>query len=148
MVHGSALNRGTPETPGVMVRKILLVVIVIEALTFLTAALLHSGIEIPLIHEPKIIPAMIVEGSCGIFLAISAYAIGMHKKRAWKTAIYADIFSIAGVLLGIIALALGRGPTTELNYIYHRTILSVLMIMLIILFTSRVKSELNQPQGR
>jgi len=37
-----------------------------------------------------------------------------------------------------------RGPTTELNYYYHRSILLVLIIMLVILVTPKVKKALKR----
>ncbi len=131
-----------------MTTNIIFVVIVLEALTFLIAASLHSGAQIPflsaVLQEPKIIDAVIVEGLCGLFLAISAYAIFAGKDWAWQAAIAAHIFSIAGVLLGMIALAHGLGPTTEVNYIYHRVILVTLVAVLLMLLTPAVKSGLGR----
>ena len=44
--------------------------IVAETITFLLATLLHVGIPVPLgFTQPRIIPAAIVKGLCGIFLA-------------------------------------------------------------------------------
>ena len=58
------------------------VLIVIEAITFLLAALTHLGIPFPLgLTEPRIIPATIVEGLCGIFLMVSAYAVFIRGSR-------------------------------------------------------------------
>ena len=126
-----------------MTRRILLIVIIIEALTFFLAASLHFGVRIIGLNEPQIIPATIVEGLCAIFLSIAAIAIGTHARPARGITIAAHLFCIAGVLLGIGALAMGRGPTTELNFFYHRTILAVLTIMLIILFTSPGRTALR-----
>jgi hypothetical protein len=124
-------------------KQFLFIVTLLEALTFFLAASLHSGIEVLSMREPRIIPAMIVEGLCGIFLFISACTIIGRSRSGWAITLAAHIFSIAGVLLGIGALAMGRGPTTELNYYYHRTILAVLIIMVIILFNSAGKSALR-----
>jgi len=124
-------------------RQFLSIVTILEAFTFFLAGSLHTGIKILSLQEPRIVPAMIVEGLCGIFLIIGAFTIIGHSKAAWGITLAAHIFSIAGVLLGIGALAMGRGPTTELNYYYHRTILAVLIIMLIILFTAIGKSALR-----
>jgi hypothetical protein len=131
-----------------MITNVIFVVIALEALTFLVAASLHSGAQIPflsaVLQEPKIIPAAIVEGLCGLFLAISAYAIFAGTDWAWPAAVAAHIFSIAGVLLGMIALALGKGPTTEGNYIYHRVILVTLAAVLLMLLTPTAKSALGR----
>ncbi len=127
------------------------VLIVAEAITFLLAALVHLGIEFPLgFAEPRIIPAAIVEGLCAIFLAVSAYAVFAHKTWAWWGAIAAHTFAVAGVLLGITALALGLGPSTVANTIYHRTILGVLVVVLALLATPGARTALgrSQKEGR
>jgi hypothetical protein len=121
------------------------VLIVGEAITFLLAALLHLGVQFPLgFSEPQIIPAAIVEGLCGIFLAVSAYAVFARKTWAWTVAIAAHVFAVAGVLLGITALALGAGPSTEANTIYHRVILVVLVLVLVLLATPGAKAALGR----
>jgi hypothetical protein len=80
------------------------VLIVAEIITFLLATLVHLGIPVPLgFTQPQIIPAAIVEGLCGIFLAVSAYAVFAHKTWAWRVALAAHVFAVAGVLLGILA---------------------------------------------
>jgi uncharacterized membrane protein len=121
------------------------VLIVLEAITFLLATLLHLGIQFPLgFSEPRIIPAAIVEGLCGIFLAVSAYAMFAHRSWAWWGAIAAHVFAVAGVLLGITALALGAGPSTEANTIYHRVILVVLVVVLALLATPGARAALGR----
>ena len=121
------------------------VLIVGEAIIFLLAALLHLGIEFPPgFAEPQIIPATIDEGLCGIFLAVSAYAVLARRTRAWPVAIGAHVFAVAGVLLGIAALALGAGPSTEANNIYHRVILVVLVVVLALLLTPGARAALGR----
>ena len=127
------------------------VLIVLEAITFLLATLLHLGIQFPLgFSEPRIIPAAIVEGLCGIFLAVSAFALFVRKTWAWWGAIAAHAFAVAGVLLGITALALGLGPSTVANTIYHRTILGVLVVVLALLASPGARAALgrSQKEGR
>lgn len=95
----------------------------LEALTFLMAALLHVGLTIPLgfvqLSEPQIIPAAIVEGLCGTFLAAAAYAAFTRRAAAWQLTLAAHAFALAGVALGTVALAVGAGPRTVGNDIYH-----------------------------
>src|SRR5258705_13664743 len=96
-----------------------------ESLTFLVAAMLHAGVPIPVISdlagEPVIRDAVIVETLCGTALAISLWALVSRRSWTRKITISAHVFAICGVLLGMAALAHGLGPTTTLNYIYHRT---------------------------
>ncbi len=121
------------------------VLIVGEAITFLLAALLHLGVQLPLgSTEPQIIPAAIVEGLCGLFLAVSAYAVFTRRTWAWPIAMAAHVFAVAGVLLGITALALGAGPSTEANTIYHRVILVVLVVVLVLLATPGARTTLGR----
>ncbi len=88
------------------------VLIVVESVTFLLAALLHTGIQFPLgISQPRIIPATIVEGLCGLFLAVSAYAVFARKTWAWRVAIAAHAFAVVGVLLGIFVTI--RNPGSD-----------------------------------
>src|SRR5260370_26321869 len=104
------------------------VLMVAEAVTFLFAALMHVGIPLGF-SEPRIIPAAIVEGLCGLLLAVSACAVVARTTWAWGAALAAHLVAVAGVLLGIIALAIGAGPSTMANTIYHRGILGVLRVV-------------------
>jgi hypothetical protein len=122
---------------------VITVLMVGEAVTFLLAALLHLGIPLGL-SEPRIIPAAIVEGLCGLFLAVSAYAVAARTTWAWGTALAANLFAMAGVLLGITALNLGAGPSTEANTIYHWVILGVLIVVLVLLVTPGARAALGR----
>ncbi len=135
----------TPTRRWTTVVTVISVLIVVEVITFLLATLLHLGIQFPLgFSEPRIIPAAIVEGLCGIFLAVSACAVFARKTWAWWGAIAAHAFAVAGVLLGITALALGLGPSTEANTIYHRVILVVLVVVLALLATPGARAALGR----
>jgi fluoride ion exporter CrcB/FEX len=114
-----------------------------EAVTFLLAALLHLGIPLGL-SEPRILPAAIVEGLCGLLLAVSTYAVVARTTWAWGAALATHLVAVAGVLLGITALALGAGPSTVANTIYHRVILGVLIAVLLLLATPAARTALGR----
>jgi hypothetical protein len=117
--------------------------IVAEAITFLLATLVHVGIPIPLgFSEPRIIPAAIVEGLCWLFLSVSAYAVFARKTWAWGVAVAAHVFAVVGVLLGIFATS--RGNATEANFIYHRVMLVVLIVVLAGLLIPGVRAALGR----
>jgi hypothetical protein len=118
------------------------VLMVAETVTFLFAALMHVGIPLGF-SEPRIIPAAIVEGLCGLLLAVSACAVVARTTWAWGSALAAHLVAVAGVLLGIIALALGAGPSTMANTIYHRVILGVLVVVLVGLSTRAARAALG-----
>lgn len=112
---------------------------VLYAVTFFCGALVHTGVQIPLgfavLAEPTIIPATVVEGLCGLALAVAAFAVFTFKSWAWTAAFAAHAFALGGVLLGITALAVGAGPSTELNTIYHRIMVVALVAVLALLLS-------------
>lgn len=120
----------------------------LEALTFLVAALLHMGLTIPLgfaqLSESRIIPAATVEGLCGVFLAVSAYAAFTRQAGAWRLTLTAHAFALAGVALGTVALAVGAGPRTVGNDIYHGVMIFTLgMGMFLLQWSSARGSSTN-----
>ena len=116
---------------------------VLYAVTFFLGALLHLGVRIPLgfalLAEPRIIPATIVEALCGLALGVGGYAVLTLKSWAWSAVTGAH--ALGGVLLGITALALGAGPSTELNTVYHRVMLVALVAGLM---TSAARAALGR----
>src|SRR5215210_3400084 len=119
---------------------------VILAATFLFGALLHLGVRVPLgfavLAEPRIIPATIVEGLCGLALSVAAFAALARRGWARPAAIAAHAFALGGVLLGVAALAVGAGPSTELNTVYHRVMLVALAAVLVFLLTPAGRAAL------
>ncbi len=102
---------------------------------------MHLGVEIPLgftvLEEPEILPATVVEGLCAMALAFAAFVVLTRMDRAWTTALAAHAFALGGVLLGITALAVGAGPTTGLNTIYHRAMVVALVAVLALLLSPK-----------
>ncbi len=118
--------------------------VVFEAVTFLLAASLHLGVRLPFgLAEPPILPAAIVEGLAGLFCAGSAVAIFARKPWAWYAALAANVFALFGVLLGILALAGGYGPSTDLNGFYHRLMLVALVGCIVLLLTPAGRAGLD-----
>ena len=111
----------------------------VYAVTFFCGALLHLGVRIPLgaavLAEPTILPAAIVESLCGLALSFGAFAVFARWNRAWTAVFAAHAFALGGVLLGVTALALGAGPSTDLNTMYHRVMLVGLVAVLALLLT-------------
>jgi hypothetical protein len=113
--------------------------------TFVIASLLHIGVRLPIgIDEPRIIPATIVEGLIALSFLVAVFSLLASSPAAWTSLVAAHCVGIAGVLLGIGALAAGRGPSTEANHIYHRVVLAVLIVGLIALLTPAGKTAFNR----
>ncbi len=110
---------------------IMRVLAVFEAAIFLLAALQHLGLSISLgftlLAEPRIIAAALVEGSSGLLFVVSAYALFSGRGWARAAALAAHVYALAGVLLGIFSLALGFGPRSLTNDIYHMVMLLLIM---------------------
>lgn len=128
------------------------VLAVLEALALLTGAVAHLGVRIPLgvvvLAEPRILPATIVEGLCGFVLLGSAYAVFTSKPWAWTAAVVAQAIALGGVLLGIVALAVGAGPNTASNALFHRVMLVALVGGIVLLVTPGARAAFGRSGQR
>lgn len=91
------------------------------ALIFFGAALVHAGLPIGPLDEPSIGPAVVVEILCGAGLLAGGYGALSPRRWAWDGLIYTHAGALAGVLLGILALALGPGQATATTAWFHDT---------------------------
>ena len=145
MIEQPGINRkgGVATTIGVLSA--------VYAATFFMGALLHLGVRVPLgfavLEEPGIIPATIVEGLCGVALAVAAFAVLAGKSWAWPVALTAHAFALGGVLLGMAALAVGAGPSTELNTIYHCVMVVALVAVLALLLSPAGRTALRRKRS-
>jgi hypothetical protein len=109
------------------------------AATFLVAVLLHLGVEIPLgfavLHEPRRPVAVLVEGVAGLLLGLGALAVFARRTWAWAAVTGAHAVALAGVGWGMVAVAAGRGPHTQLNDTFHWVMLVLLAATLLLLLT-------------
>jgi hypothetical protein len=118
-------------------QRLLQVVMILNAVFFLAAATEHAGAAIGPFREPTIIPATIVEIICGVSLAWGAAAVMLRSGSRWRVALITNLVALAGVLLGIAALAAGRGPRTASNDVHHGIMLTLIITSLAILFFGR-----------
>jgi hypothetical protein len=118
-----------PLRPQTLILRALLLAL---AVSFALGALTHAGVDVPLgvttIDEPMIVPATVVESIIAAACSIAAYAEFARRPYARIVLRLALRIGIAGVLLGMLALALGRGTRTELNDVFHVVALSSLLI--------------------
>ena len=117
--------------------RLLELLMILNAVVFFAAAIEHAGVAIGRFHEPTIIPATIVEMICGASLAWGAAAIMLRSGNRWRVALITNLVALTGVLLGIAALAAGRGPRTASNDVHHGTMLTIIITSLAILFFGR-----------
>jgi hypothetical protein len=98
--------------------------VVSTALVFLFAATYHTGV----IDGSQLVPALIVEGLCGIGFAVCSYAVlaGARWARTMVNVVY--IYSSVGVALGITALSRSPGLRTPMNVYLHATMVVLLLV--------------------
>ena len=113
----------------------------VNATIFFFGAVQHAAVTIGPFHEPRILAAAIVETVCGVSLLYGAVALFRNWKRSWGTAVIANSISLSGVLLGIAALAVGAGPRTASNDLYHRMMLVLIAAAYVILFWQRLRVD-------
>ena len=118
------------------------------AATFLVAVLLHVGVEIALgfavLQEPRRPVAVLVEGVAGLLLGLGALAVLSRRTWAWAAVTGAHAVALAGVGWGMVAVAAGRGPHTQLNDTYHRVMVVLLAGTLLLLLTPLGRTSLGR----
>lgn len=100
--------------------------ILVEAVMFVIAEVAHSGIDLPYLHEPQIVPAAIIEAVCALMLAAVAHEVRFNGMTARRAALAAHGVAISAVALGMFAVWLGLAPYTPIGMAYYRGLLGVL----------------------
>jgi hypothetical protein len=121
-----------PPHPRHLPRSVVLPLLTTLSVSFLLGALTHAGVRLPLeftsVDEPTIVPAAIVEAIISAGFAVAAFT-ELTRSRYARLAFRLSLrLGIAGVLLGMLALALGRGPRSELNDVFHVVVLIVMLL--------------------
>jgi hypothetical protein len=122
------------------------------AATFVVAVLLHLGVQMPLglaeLDEPLRPVAVFVEGTIALALALGAFAVLSRRTWAWAATTGGYALGTAGVAWGMVAIAAGRGPHTELNDTFHRVMVVLLAAGLIFLLTAWGRQSLRPARGK
>ena len=118
---GTQQSRSTTLAPVV-----LSVVLCGQGITFVVFAMLHAGVNLPGIDQPAIVPAAFAESLCA--LATLSAGVAVLTRRAWApaAAILGQSLAIVGVLAGIVS-QIGDPSVTQLNFVYLRIMLAVLI---------------------
>jgi hypothetical protein len=118
-------------------RRTIGIVMLSNAALFVLGAVQHTGIPIGPLHEPVIIPAAIVESICALTLIWGLVSVLTGSRHEWFAALAGNLVAIAGVALGMVALAAGAGPRTASNDLYHRIMLALSAVALVLMFIRR-----------
>ena len=130
------LNRN--EKGNVMQR--IRVFLLVEAGTFLVAALSHVGV---LLDGYEHRPAAIAESV--IALALLVGVTSSWVRPAWTRAagLAAQSFALLGTLVGLFTIAIGVGPRTTADIVYHVGIVAVLIWGIVIATRARTGDALQ-----
>jgi len=118
-------------------RSVLGLLMALNMALFVFGAIQHVGVEIGPFSEPVIVPAAIVESICALSLFWCVWAVSRESPAFWRIAFIGNLVALAGVLLGIVALAAGRGPRTVSNDNLHRAMLTLIGLSFVVLFMAR-----------
>jgi hypothetical protein len=115
-----------------------------NAALFVLGALQHAGVAIGPLREPVIIPARIVELLCAVALIWGVVAVWTRSPKAWRATLIGNVVAIAGVAIGMVALAAGAGPRTVSNDLYHRIMVALSATSLVILLVPAGRTALKR----
>jgi len=76
---------------------------------------------------------------CRLCLLWGAIALFRGSRRRWVTALIANLVALGAVFLGMAALAIGAGPRTARNDLYHRMMLILIAAVILILLFGRAR---------
>jgi len=116
----------------------------LNAALFVFGAIQHTGVEIGRFSEPVIAPAAIVESVCALSLLWGLWAVLRDSPAFWRIALTGNLMALAGVLLGVVALAAGRGPRTASNDNLHVAMLTLSGLSLSALLITQLLSSLGK----
>jgi amino acid permease len=119
------------------VKTLLGFLMIANAALFFFGAVQHIGVTIGRFQEPRIIPAAIVETICGISLTWGAVIVFSRAVLPWSPPLVSNFIALCGVLLGVAALAAGRGPRTASNDLYHHIMLSLIAASFVVLMLAK-----------
>jgi hypothetical protein len=123
------------------VKALLELVVATNAALFFFGAVQHAGVALGPFHEPQIIPAAIVEAICGFALVWGVTALITKDWAGRRAAVVANLIALSGVVIGLVALALGAGPRTASNDLYHKLMLILIAGALLLIWFSRRVGE-------
>lgn len=117
--------------------------IVVAALSLLLASLIHFGYLISGYEdEGAAVPEAVIGGVMLVGLALS------WSPRPWgrRAAVAALAFGLAGSLLGLVLVAIGIGPRTVPDVVYHVLLVTTLILGLTMALR-RPRTEAGGPIG-
>jgi hypothetical protein len=115
--------------------------ILIEGLSFVLAALTHFGVITSGYEHQK---AGTAETVIGVVLLVGLVLTLVRPQSLRPIALGVQGFALLGTFVGLFTIAIGVGPQTTPDFVYHGTIVTLLIIGLVITYKSqRVVGQLS-----
>lgn len=111
--------------------------LLVEALAFIAASLVHSGVLLPGYEHAQ---ARIAEGIIGAVLAVGWIVSLLQPDWTRAVGLAAQGFALLGTLVGLFTVAVGIGPRTVPDLIFHVVILILLAWGLAVTARSRSRA--------
>ncbi|HEY7092422.1 MAG TPA: hypothetical protein VH393_04545, partial [Ktedonobacterales bacterium] len=113
--------------------------LLIEGVSFLAAGLIHRGVFIAGYAHQQ---ASIAETTIAIVLLIGLGLTWIWPGQTRLIGLVAQAFALLGTLIGVFTIAIGVGPRTAPDIVYHIAILAVLTWGLIV--AARTPADMPQ----
>src|SRR5689334_10554411 len=97
--------------------------LLIEGVSFLTAGLIHRGVFITGYAHQQ---ASIAETVIAVVLLVGLGLTWIWPAQTRLIGLLAQAFALFGTLIGVFTIAIGVGPRTAPDIVYHGAILAVL----------------------
>lgn len=102
----------------------LLVLLAVETVLFLAASSVHAGMVLAGYEHS---PAATAEGVIGVVLALGLIGSLMRPDPQPVLALLVQAFALLGTLVGAFTIAVGVGPQTREDVLFHGLLLAVLV---------------------
>jgi hypothetical protein len=100
-----------------------------EGATYVIAALIHAGALVNGYEHPR---ARIAEGVIAVVLLGGLVLTWIAPEQTRRIALIAQGFALLGTFVGLFTIAIGIGPRTVPDVVYHAAIIAVLIWGLIV----------------
>jgi hypothetical protein len=123
----------------------LTILVLLEAIAYGLAALVHAGIPIPIgIREPAAGSAAVTEALIALAMLITLATILGRRSWARGAAFISHGIAVLGIMMAMANLALGRGDRSIVNDFFYRLMLLVAMLILVFLLTPAAANALGR----
>lgn len=112
----------------------------VEAAVFLTAALTHVGLLMSGYEHQR---AATAETVIAAVLLLGLLVTWLSPRRTRAAGLAAQGFALLGTIVGVIMVAIGVGPRTPLDVVYHIGMVVLLVFGLVVTARSPARTHLE-----